>query len=269
MLLGYLRGRSLRDLGSQFGWSKSRISRIRSQVTALLLQKWGHLLDVRTCGNLLSRQRLQRYAQQVRSHCNVDLIWGFVDGTLRPVARPSRGQEAVYNDRKHFHALKYQIISTPDGLLFAQGPWDGSQDDSSVWKMSGIADWLQASSFSNDGKKLYLFGDRGYHLDHHLIIPYKGDDISSEETLLNLIMSKYRITVEWAIGSVVALFPRLSNRQQQKFLLTHIANDYLIVVILRNALSCLKGNTTSRYFGLDPPSLDMYFTERVPDSHSA
>ena len=192
---------------------------------------------------------LQRHAQQVRSLCHVDLIWGFVDGTLRPVARPGRGQEAVYNGWKHFHALKYQIISIPDGWIFAQGPWDGSQDDWLVWKMSGFADWLQASSFSNDGKILSLFGDKRYHLDHHLIIPYKGNNMSCKETRFNVIMNKYRITVERAIGSVGVLFPRLKKRQQQKFLLTPIAGDYLVGVILRNPLSCLKGNTTSRYFG--------------------
>lgn len=72
----------------------------------------------------------------------MDLVWGFVDGTLQPVAYPTVGQEAVYNGWKHFHALKYQIISTPDGLIFAQGPWDGSENDWSVWKKSEVAEWL-------------------------------------------------------------------------------------------------------------------------------
>jgi hypothetical protein len=256
------------DYESQFGWSKSRISRVRLEVTNLLLEKWGHLLDVRKCGDmLLSRHRLQKYAQQVHSRCNVDLIWGFVDGTLRQTARPIKCQEAVYNGWKHFHALKYQIISTPDGLIFAQGPWDGTENDWATWKKSGVGEWLQSASFTEDNKTLYLFGDKGYHLDHHLIVPYKGNNVKAEETRFNVIMSKYRITVEWAIGSVGVLFPRLNNRQQQKFLLTPIANDYLAGVILRNSLSCLKGNTTSQYFELDPPSLDMYFTEEHGRSH--
>lgn len=268
MLLGYLRGRSLRGLESQWGWSKSRISRIRSEIAQLILDQWGHLLDVSKC-SLLSKDQLQRYALQIRHHCGVDLIWGFVDGTLRPVARPSKGQEAVYNGWKHIHALKYQIISTPDGLIFAQGPWDGSENDWSVWNKSGVAEWLQCSSFQEDGKMLYLFGDKGYHLDHHLIVPFKGVSLSPEQTRFNVIMSQYRITVEWAIGSIGVLFPRLNNRQQQKFLLTPVASDYLVGIILRNALSCLKGNTTSQYFSLDPPSIDMYFTEQVQSPSAA
>lgn len=82
----------------------------------------------------------------------------------------------------------------------------------------------------------------------------------------NVIMSKYHITVEWAIGSVAALFPCINNQQQQKFLLTPVASDYLVAVLLHNALSCLKGNTTSQYFELDPPSLDVYFRELVEGS---
>jgi len=98
MLLGYLRGRSLRGLESQYGWSASRISRVRSVISDLILHQWDHLLDVRNCKDtVLSSQNLQRYAQQIQSRCGVDLIWGFVDGTLRPVAHPTHNQEAVYN----------------------------------------------------------------------------------------------------------------------------------------------------------------------------
>ncbi|SJX63929.1 uncharacterized protein SRS1_25033 [Sporisorium reilianum f. sp. reilianum] len=215
MLLGYLRGRTLRGLESQFGWSKSRISRVRSEVANQLLTKWGHLLDVHH-NTLLSKQCLK---------------------------------------------------STPDGLIFAQGPWDGSENNWSVWTKSGVADWLQNSSFTKDNRTLYLFGDKGYHLDHHLIVPYKGNNMKPKETWFNVIMSKYRITVEWAIGLVSVLFPWLNNKQQQKFLLMPVANNYLIGVILWNALSCLKGNTTSQYFDL--PSLDMYFRENVQSSAAA
>lgn len=173
----------------------------------------------------------------------------------------TKGQEAVYNGWKHLHALKYQIISTPDSLIFAQGLWDGSENDWSIWKKSEVAEWLQRASYKENGEKLYLFGDKGYYLDSHLIVPYKGNIMTPEKIHFNVIMSKYCITVEWAIGSVRVLFPRLNNKQQQKFLLTPVASDYLVAVILQNALSCLKGNTTSQYFGLDPPSLQVYFNK--------
>ncbi|SJX65773.1 uncharacterized protein SRS1_25042 [Sporisorium reilianum f. sp. reilianum] len=233
MLLGYLRGRSVCGLESQFGWSSARISRVCLTLNNLILKRWSHLLNVCNCRqSLLSKHNLQRYAQHISSKCGMDLVWGFVDGTLCPVARPTQGQEAVYNGWKHIHALKYQIISTPDGLIFVQGPWDGSKNDWSVWKKSNIQEWLSHSSFQEDGKHLYLFGNKGYHLDTHLIMPFKGNNMKPEETQFNIIMSKYHITVEWAIGSIGTLFPRLNNQQQQKFLLTPVAHDYLVAVIL-------------------------------------
>ncbi|SNX84824.1 uncharacterized protein MEPE_03533 [Melanopsichium pennsylvanicum] len=125
-----------------------------------------------------------------------------------------------------------QIISTPEGLIFVQGPWDDSKNDCSVWNKPGVAHWLRKASYQNDNKKLYLFGDKGYHLDHHLIVPYKGNCMKEEEKQSNIIMSKYQIAVEWAIGSVVVLFPWLNNKQQQKFLLSPIASDYLVTVLL-------------------------------------
>lgn len=119
MLLAYLRGRSVKGLESQFGWSAARVSRIRLEVGELLLEKWGQRLDPRQCGEtLLCKQNLQRYAQSIYKQCHVDCIWGFIDGTLRPLARPIRYQEAVYNGWKHIHALKYQFVTTPDGLIF-------------------------------------------------------------------------------------------------------------------------------------------------------
>lgn len=152
MLLGYLHGCSLLGLESQFGWSYSCISRIRSVVAKLLLKKWSHLLNVCKCRDTLpSQQSLQQYAKQIQSKCGVDLVWGFVDGTLQPVAHPTVDQKAVYNSWKHFHALKYQIISTPNGLIFAQGPWDGSENDWSVWKKSEVAEGLCQSSFQENG----------------------------------------------------------------------------------------------------------------------
>lgn len=260
MLLAYLRGRSVKGLESQFGWSAARVSRIRLEVGELLLEKWGQRLDPRQCGEtLLCKQNLQRYAQSIYKQCHVDCIWGFIDGTLRPLARPIRYQEAVYNGWKHIHALKYQFVTTPDGLIFLQGPWDGAMHDFKVYQESGIQDWLDAASFTEGGESLSLFGDKGYPNDAHLMVPYKSFTPTADQLVFNKTMSQVRITVEWAIGSIPTLFPRLNNRPQQKSGVTPVGRDYLVAALIRNALSCLVGNTTSQFFGHDPPELHTYF----------
>ena len=35
--------------------------------------------------------------------------WGFIDGTVRPVARPSRSQGILYSGHKRVHCIKFQV----------------------------------------------------------------------------------------------------------------------------------------------------------------
>ena len=44
-------------------------------------------------------------------------VFGFIDGTVRPIARPGENQRVVYNGHKTVHALKYQSVVLPNGLI--------------------------------------------------------------------------------------------------------------------------------------------------------
>lgn len=35
--------------------------------------------------------------------------WGFIDGTVRPIARPVRNQRIMYSGHKRIHCLKFQV----------------------------------------------------------------------------------------------------------------------------------------------------------------
>ena len=43
--------------------------------------------------------------------------WGFVDGTVRPIARPGEYQRVLYNGYKRVHALKFQSVVAPNGMI--------------------------------------------------------------------------------------------------------------------------------------------------------
>ena len=43
--------------------------------------------------------------------------FGFIDGTVRPIARPGENQRVVYNGHKRVHALKFQSVVLPNGLI--------------------------------------------------------------------------------------------------------------------------------------------------------
>ena len=43
--------------------------------------------------------------------------FGFVDGTVRPISKPGDMQRIVYNGHKRVHALKFQSVALPNGLI--------------------------------------------------------------------------------------------------------------------------------------------------------
>ena len=43
--------------------------------------------------------------------------WDFVDGTIRPICRPSDIPTIVYRCHKQVHGLKFQSVVTPIGMI--------------------------------------------------------------------------------------------------------------------------------------------------------
>ena len=67
---------------------------------------------------VLNPQALQTYAQVISQRGSpLQNCFGFVDGTVRPIARPDNNQRIVYNGHKRVHALKFQSLSLPNGLI--------------------------------------------------------------------------------------------------------------------------------------------------------
>ena len=43
--------------------------------------------------------------------------FGFIDGSVRPIACPGDKQRILYKDHKRVHALKFQSVDLPNGLI--------------------------------------------------------------------------------------------------------------------------------------------------------
>ena len=272
MVLAYLRGRTLDSLEGQYGWSRARVSRVHRATCKLILKRWRHLLNVTSRHHALLRpQRLEYYAAAVKRCTGVHVVWGAVDGTVRPIARPEVWQEAMYNGHKRQHALKWQYVTTPDGLIFLFGPDDGARHDITVWKDSGIAAWSLQHARSTTGEPLNLYGDKGYAQGPGLMTPFRGnaEDIEPKDELFNRVMSKYRITVEWSIGTIPVLFPRFRDKQWQRVGLSAVGQDYKVGALIRNALTCYADSQVGIYMNCSPPTLDEYFSgHRIPRATS-
>ena len=61
---------------------------------------------------------LEQYAAAIAGKgAALDNCFGFVDGTVRPISKPGEQQRIVYNGHKRVHALKFQSVAVPNGLI--------------------------------------------------------------------------------------------------------------------------------------------------------
>ena len=74
----------------------------------------------------------------------VKCVWGFIDGTMRSICCPDKGQEVYYSGYKKCHAVKYQALSTPDGLItHLAEPYTGRESDWTAYQSSGLVEKLR------------------------------------------------------------------------------------------------------------------------------
>ena len=67
---------------------------------------------------ILNPLALQQYADLVSERgAALNNCFGFVDGTVRPICKPGENQRLVYNRHKTVHALKFQAVALPNGLI--------------------------------------------------------------------------------------------------------------------------------------------------------
>lgn len=116
------------DLVPIFGRLPSELSTIFNTVVDFLHARHGHLLqDLNQ--PWLDAAHLQTYADVIhRSGVPLTHCVGFIDGTVRKICRPQNNQRLVFNGHKRFHALKYQSITIPNGLVANMfGPVEGTR----------------------------------------------------------------------------------------------------------------------------------------------
>jgi hypothetical protein len=185
-------------------------------------------------------------------------IWGFVDGTLIKICRPSEDQEEMYNGHKRFHGVKYQTVMCPNGMIaHIFGPYPGRRHDSSMYRESDLEDEL-VQVFDRNGRQMKIYGDLGYPLRDVLVVPFKGNNLCNLQKEFNLLMSKERITVEWGFAKITSIFAYLDFSKNQKIFLQPVGHYFRLAAILANCHTCLYGSQVALYFNLTPPTLNEY-----------
>lgn len=249
------------DLEREFGRPRSTLSRIFKYVLNFIWDRKGHLLS--DLDQNWIRGSLQEFADAIRvaaGPVSLRNCWAFIDGTVRHICRPSKHQKACYNGHKRMHALKYQSVLAPNGLVANMfGPVEGRRHDAGILRLSNLLQDLEDAEFvDDDGEPFSMYGDPAYPLRTQLIGPFKEVNITPEEAEFNKSMSSARIAVEWGFQKISTLFAFIDFKRLQKLRLQPVALHYLVAVILTNCHTCLYGGETSAYFDVEPPSLEEY-----------
>ena len=110
----------------------------------------------------------------------------------------------MYNGHKNVHAIKFQSVVAPNGLVAnLYGPVEGKRHDSGMLAMSGLLDALQRYSVSPYGNTLCIYGDPAYPLRPCFQAPFRGAVLTPDQQVRNKSIKEVRVSVEWIFGDII------------------------------------------------------------------
>lgn len=240
-----------------FGTSMSRMSRIIGELRRTLFAMFAPAL---ASPPPLSLRDLERFAGAIAVKSGSLDIFGFIDATVRPIPKPTYLQASVYNGKDRVHAIKYQALVTPDGMLHQlAGPWPGSRHDMHMLHKSKLHAYVRGLPLRADGSSFAVYADQGYAESPEVKTPFFDGATNSFHEAINQAMASSRIAVEWAFGDIILLWASLDMKRTQQLLSQRkIAQVYLVAGLLSNFMNCFHPNRGSQYFRVAPPSFEEY-----------
>lgn len=266
VILLYLLSWPLRlcDIMEQLGCSRSQLSSIFNDICLHLWRTFKQILLWNH--HRLTLRELQEYRDAITQHSGGDRVWGWIDGTIIKIARPSEDQRASYSGYKKAHGFKFQAIMTPDGLISSLfGPVVAKQGDWRLWHQSNIEELILRLFRQNrvsEEQYLFIYGDPAYTGSRVCIGAYRAPPqgrLTAQQALFNAEMSSDRISVEHGFGNVQNLWMRNAFSHSLRSISSPVDSYYATSVLLANIRTCMTGNLVTQRFELIPPSLEEYF----------
>ena len=125
---------------------------------------------------------------------------------------------------------------------------EGRKHDAAMLAESGLLQDPQHHAVSPHGHLMCLYGVPAYLHKVQLQQPFRNAVLTPQMQEYNARMSSVRESVEWLFGDIVNYFKFIDFKKNLKIGLSSIGKMYIVCAILRNALTCLYGNETSKFF---------------------
>jgi hypothetical protein len=133
-----LLSKSDRGYGGLFGHQVAVLSRVVFAMTEKQYSSYRHLLLLSP--SMIASELLLSCMNAIHTNESpLERCVAFVDRTVRPVSRPSYNQKHAYDGPKRVHALKFQSISSLNGLIMdLTGPCEGRGHDCGMLREIGL-----------------------------------------------------------------------------------------------------------------------------------
>ena len=142
---------------------------------------------------------------------------GFIDGTFRACARPTRGQRQAYSGHKKLHGIKFQSVVAPNGLIVDfYGCVVGRRADGYLLTRSKFVKRMRRLC-RLEGRPYYVYGDPAYCLSQYILRGYKGA-CTRDQAEFSAAMNRVRVTVEWGFALIVRDWKFVDYRQSMRLL---------------------------------------------------
>lgn len=196
----------------------------------------------------LTKEKLSEYAAAIEKKSGVAYVWGFVDGTIRRMCRPTpevANQRYYYTGYKRFHGFKFQAISTPDGLVSSlAGPTTAADGDWLLWQESLIEGKIRELFEGVSARQVpKIYGDPAYSGSYGVIGAFKrqiGKSLTPEQEDFNTTMSSVRISIEQIFGLTIRLWAMNEVKSLLKTGLSPVGSFYIVSIFLTNCYTCLN-----------------------------
>ena len=209
---------------------------------------------------------MPRFADGImeKSEVGLDNCVAFLDTKATKINRSSDylQQMANYNGYYGHHCLRWQSLHCPNGITYhLWGPVEGRRSDNYLLNHSGFHNMF--FNYENLlGFPVCAYADAGYWCSQYVQTGFRKQNgerrPGTVEDFYSKRMNKCRTSVEWGFGHALALFPYTDSPGFMRLGATATGQHYINATFMANVITCLKGNITSSFFNMAPPTILEY-----------
>ena len=106
----------------------------------------------------------------------------------------------------------------------------------------------QELTYAIYGDSAYVCVRNKWILCRHTLYADESREVRIRKHAENLALSSCREVIEWDYGDVGTFFSYVDYKKRLKMRKSNVGMQYLTAMIMRNAMVCMRGCNTSKYF---------------------